>query len=385
MSRLASLSLLTLIAAVSGGAPQAAAPSVGVDVSNMDQQVKPGDDFFAYANGGWLKRTSIPNDQGRWSSFAELDEVARQRTRELLEQAQSATDKTERKAADYYSALLNESAIEAKGYAPLEQDIAAIAAIANLSDLSLAIGKSVRADVDPLNNTNFNTQNLFGIWVAPGFDDSSHYMPFLLQGGLGMPARQYYLDDSAKMQAARVAYQAYVAKVLSLTGVPGAQQKAAAVMALEVQIAKAQLSLVDNNDVVKAHNVWRQSDFAVKAPGIEWIQFFAGAQLTNSPSFDVWQPSAFTKLSALVASQPLDTWKAWLTFHLINHFQQDLPKALQDANFAFYGTTLSGTPEQEARWKRAVRATNGQLGDAVGKLYIAKYFRPPLKPRRSRW
>jgi putative endopeptidase len=242
------------------------------------------------------------------------------------------------------------------------------------------LGESLRADVDPLNDTNFETENLFGLWVAPGFSDSEHYTPYLLQGGLGIPSRDYYLGTSDKMKAVQVAYKNYVAAALKLGGVTDADKKAAAIFALESEIAKAQESIVDSQDVVKANNVWARSDFAKKAPGLDWDQFFAGAKLPAN-SFIVWQPSAFTGLSKLVASQPLDVWKAWLAFHRINHFAPVLAKAFVDARFEFYGKALSGTPKQQDRWKRAVNITNDALGDAVGKLYAAKYFPPEAKAK----
>ena len=374
--------LLLALALCASAAFAADAPLKGVDLSALDKTATPGDDFYRYANGAWLTRTQIPADQSSWGAFNQLNEITRQRTRGLIEDAVKANAGGEAgKVADFYASFLDEAGIEAKGIAPLKTDLDALAAIADKRALALALGKSLRADVDPLNNTNFNTENLFGIWVAPGFSDSAHYHPYLLQGGLGMPARGYYLDQTAKMAAARAAYQTYVATLLKLAGIEGAADKAKAILALEIKIASAQASIVDNQDVVKANNIWRAADFGKNAPGLDWQTFFAGAGLDKIGDFYVWQPGAFRGLSALVASEPLETWKAWALFHRINHFSPELPKAFVDARFNFYGKGLSGTPQQQDRWKRAINATNGALGDAVGKLYAAKYFPPAAKAK----
>jgi putative endopeptidase len=357
-------------------------PLVGIDTAAMDRSSVPGDNFYAYANGSWLKQTEIPADQSAWGSFNALNEIARQRTRGLIEDAaKSHPSGEEKKVSDFYASFVDEAEINAKGIAALQPQLEAIAAIGEKNALALAIGQSLRADVDPLNNTNFNTENLFGIWVAPGFSDSAHYTPYLLQGGLGIPSRDYYLSDTVKMKSARAAYQTYVAAALKLAGIADSGRKAAAILALETKIAKAQESIVDSQDVVKANNVWSRADFAKNAPGLAWDKFFKGARLEGVNSYIVWQPSAFSGLSALVASESLETWKAWLTFHRINHFNAELPVAIGDARFAFYGKALSGTPAQLDRWKRGVNMTNAALGDAVGKLYAAKYFPPAAKAK----
>ena len=376
-SRLPLLAFLVLAApAFAADAPH------GIDLSAMDRAVKPGDDFYAFANGAWLKRTEIPADQARWGGFSILNLEAQTRTRALLEAAgKTATGSEARKAGDFYAAFMAEAAIEKKGLLPLEAQLDAIAAIPDKRALARALGEGLRADVDPLNDTNFQTENLFGIWVAPGFADSAHYAPYLLQGGLGIPSRDFYLGATDKMKAVQAAYRAYVTAALKLAGVSDAEKKSAAILALEMKIAKAQESIVESQDVVKANNQWARGDFAKKAPGLDWGGFFDGAGLAQVDHFIVWQPSAFAGLSKLVASEPLDVWKDWLLFHRLNHFAPELPKAFVDARFEFYGKALSGTPKQQDRWKRGVNATNDALGDAVGKLYAAKYFPPEAKAK----
>jgi len=355
----------------------------GVDPAAMDKSVIPGDDFYNYANGSWLKRTQIPADQSAWGAFSVLNEEVEKRTRALIENAPKggAPGSEASKVGDYYASFMDKAGIDAKGIARLQPQLAAIAAISDKSELAKAIGATLRADVDPLNNTNFHTENLFGIWVAPGFRDSERYTPYLLQGGLGIPSRDFYLGTDSRMKAVQAAYKKYLTTALGLAKIADAEKKALAIFDLEMEIAKVQESIVDSEDVVKANNLWARSDFPKKAPGLDWNQFFAGAGLSGIDNFVVWQPSAFTGLSKLAADVPLDTWKAWLAFHRINHFADELPTAFVDAHFDFYGKALSGTPQQLDRWKRAIRATNAALGDAVGKLYAAKYFPPEAKSK----
>jgi endothelin-converting enzyme/putative endopeptidase len=274
---------------------------------------------------------------------------------------------------------MDEAGIEAKGLAPLRPHLDAIAAIHDKTQLARALGETLRADVDPLNNTNFHTANLFGLWVAPGFQDSDHYTAYLLQGGLALPDREYYVSDSAHMRDLRAKYQTHVAAMFKLAGFDNPDARAAHVVDLEHSIAEKHIPLDENEDIHKANNTWQQSDFAAKAPGLDWSEYFAGAGLTKQSSFIVWQPSAFAGESALVASVSLDAWKDWLAYHLIESYASVLPKAFADERFAFFGQTLSGTPQQRPRWQRGVFAVNGLLGDEVGKLYAQRYFPPQAK------
>ncbi len=182
------------------------------------------------------------------------------------------------------------------------------------------MGESLRADVDALNNTNFHTPNLFGLWVAPGFNDSEHYAAYLLQGGLQLPDREYYLADSDRMRDIRAKYQAHVSAMLKLAGFTDTDARAERIVELEHAIAEKHISLAENEDIHKANNTWKQSDFAAKAPGLDWAEYFRAAGLGKQASFIVWQPTAFTGESALVASTPLDTWKDWLAYHLIEEY-----------------------------------------------------------------
>jgi putative endopeptidase len=354
----------------------------GIAVANMDRSVKPGDDFYQYANGDWIKRTEIPPDRGRIGVFTSLSELSDKRPAALIEEMAKAgapAGSGARKIADLYNSYMDEAAIEARGLAPVESHLKAIAAIHNKQELAYALGESLRADVDALNNTNFHTANLFGLWVAPGFNDSDHYAAYLLQGGLQLPDREYYLADSDRMRDIRSKYQTHLSAMLKLAGFTDSDARAARIVELEHAIAQTHISLADNENIHKANNTWTQADFAAKAPGVDWAEFFRGAGLSKQASFIVWQPGAFAGESALVASTALDTWKDWLAYHLIEAYGGVLPKALADERFAFFGKILSGTPEQRPRWKRGVDAVNRLLGDEVGKIYAQRYFPPEAK------
>ncbi|MEP6645044.1 MAG: M13 family metallopeptidase [Acidobacteriaceae bacterium] len=353
----------------------------GIEVADMDPSVKPGDDFYQYANGAWVKKTEIPPDRGHVGVFSTLDDQSNKRTAGLVEEIvkSGSTEPSKRKIADLYNSYMNESSIETKGIAPLKPHLDAIAAIKNKRELAAALGKTLRADVDALNNTNFHTANLFGLWVAPDFNDSDHYTPYLLQGGVELPDREYYLDNSERMRDTRTKYEAHIAAMLKLAGFDREEERAKNIVALEHSIAEKHQSLEANEDIHKANNPWKQSDFASKAPGLDWKEYFSAAGLGNQQNFIVWQPNAFTGEASLVESVPLDSWKDWLAFHFIEAHAGVLPKAFADERFNFVGKTLSGTPQQRPRWQRGVFVVNSLLGDDLGKMYAQRYFSPEAK------
>ncbi len=343
--------------------------------------VLPGDDFYHYANGSWMASTEIPADRGNWGAFAALSEETNARIVKLIEAAGKAPSASARQVADYYRAYLDEAAIEAKGIAPLQPLLKKIDALADKAALTRALGASLRADVDPLNMTDFFTENLFGLWVAQGLSDPSRNVPYLLQGGLGMPDRAYYLGDSQKMADLRKQYQEHIAAMLTLAGYADAPARAARVFALERAIAESHASREDSADVTKANNVWRAADFAKQAPGMDWAAFFDSAGLKGQDSFIVWHPGALTGAAALVSATPLATWQDFLRFHSINQFAGALPRAVSTQRFSFYGRALSGAQQQPLRWKRALAATNAALPDALGQMYVARHVAPESKAR----
>ncbi len=365
--------------AVEQDAAQAQGPTV--IVSYMDRTVRPGDEFYLYACGDWIKHTQIPADRTVVTLGTPLGDETDKRVAGLIAEAAKsgapAGDKS-RKIADLYQSFMDEAGIEARGTKLLQPHLDAIAAIHNKRELARALGETLRADVDGLNNTNFHTPNLFGLWVAPGFNDPEHYAAYLMQGGLQMPDREYYLSDSTSNREIGGKYQAHVAAMLKLAGFKDTDARAARIVELEHAIAEKHISLAENDDIHKANNYWKLSDFTAKAPGLDWAEYFRGAGLSQE-SYIVWQPTAFTGESALVASTALEAWKDWLAFHLLEAQANGLPKAFSDEHFAFVGKVLSGTPQQRERWRRGTYLVDGLLGDDLGQLYAKKYFPPAVK------
>jgi putative endopeptidase len=362
---------------------QAADPAGGVDRAAMDLSIAPGDDFFRYANGGWLKSAQIPPDRSSWGPAEVLSELTAQRTADLIREsaAHSSPGTDTRKIGDYYASFMDEAAIEKLGLAPLAPGLKAIDAISDRGALAAALGRTLRADVDVLNATSLHTENLLGLWVAQDLDDPSRYAPFLLQGGLVMPDRDYYVNPAPKMAEIRKQYRTHIEAMLRLAHLDDPAGAAARIFELERRMAQVHWDRAQSEQVLKGNNHWSASEFSQRAPGLDWKAFFAAAGLGSQQQFVVWQPSAVTGLAALTASVPLATWKEYLRFHLLEANAAFLPKAFVEERFAFHGRVLSGTPRMRPRWKRAVSVTDAALGEAVGKLYVARYFPPAEKAR----
>ncbi len=369
-----------LRAAAQAQAPAAPA-SRGIDVAGMDRTVEAGDDFFRFANGTWDRTTPIPEDRSSWGLDATLAEEAASRTRGLLENAgtTAAAGSDARKAGDYYAAYMDEAGIDALGLGPLQKLLDRIGAVADRTQLAAVIGEAMRNDVDPLNATNMHTDRLFGVFIAQDVNQPARNTAYLLQGGIAMPDREYYLAADAHMTAQRAKYKAHIVNVLKLAKMPDADAAADRIFELETKIATAHESREDSQDVHKANNPWARADFSSKAPGLDWTAVFKAAGLDAQPQLIVWQPAAIAGEAALVASEPIDVWKDYLRYEIVNHWSNLLPKAFVEERFDFFGKALSGTPQMAVRWKRAVASTNGAMGDAVGRLYVARYFPPEAK------
>jgi putative endopeptidase len=352
------------------------AAAVGIDPSAMDRTVRPGDDFYAYANGEWMKKTEIPGDRSNIGGFYIADQKTEERLAELiggLLKDNPAPDTDEGRIKTYYQAFMDQAAIDKAGMAPIQPDLDRFNAIATVTDLSRVLGEQLRADVDPLNATDFRTENLFGIFVTQALA-GGEVMPYILQGGLGLPEREYYLSADPKMEALREKYRAYIAQLLGEAGMPDAAVRAQRIFDLEMKIARAHATRAESEDFAKSADEWSRADFARKAPGIDWEAFFAAGQLGSQQKFAAYHAGAIPRLAALVASEPLEAWKDWLAFHQINSHASVLPARLEAASFAFNGMALTGTKAQRPRDKRALDALDNALGDAVGKLYVEKYF-----------
>ena len=356
--------------------------TIGINPAYRNLSVKPGDDFEEYANGGWRKSAEIPADRASTGAGFEVFERAEKRNADLVREAVAANpspDTPRGMIAAYYAAFMDTANIEKRGLDPLKEKLREIDAIKTKTDLARVLGERLRADVDPLNATVMWTENLFGVWVTQALSEPDRTVPYLLQGGLGMPDREYYLSNEPEMAKQRAAYQTYVGELMKLAGRSDPAGRADRIVALEKKMASVHVDRVTSQDVHKANNPATLADLKSNAPGLDWDAYLSAAGLEKQPMFIIWQPGAIKGLSALVGSEPLETWKEWFVFHTISQNTACLPQAYYDLRFGFYGKTLEGTPKQLERWKRAIANINEDLGDALGKIYVAKYFPPSSK------
>jgi predicted metalloendopeptidase len=381
--RVLTVVILAVVLVAAPGCRKKPELQTGIDLAGMDTSIAPGDDFNEYTNGGWIKATPIPADKSSYGVGAILIDEVRKRTQALIQEAAnpgSSPSEDARKIGDFYSSFMDEAAIESKGITPLKPQLEGIAAIADRDDLARVLGGELRADVDPLNNTNFETGNLFGVWISQGLTDPTSSFPYLLQGGLGMPDRDYYLSTTPHMVELRKQYRTHIGAIFKLAGFADQDARAGRVFALETAIAKVHATRVESEDV-HAAVLWKREELAVKAPGLDWRALLGAAGLSDASSLIVWHPKAISGLSGLVAKEPLDVWKDWLVFHAIEKAASFLPKAFVDEDFQFYGKALNGTPELRPRWQRGVDFTNEALGEVVGKLYVERYFPAETKAK----
>ena len=384
MNRFASrfIALALAAAPLAALSAQRAASIPGLDASAMDPAVRPGDDFYRYANGSWDRRTQIPPEAASFGAFNIAAKQANANVMEIVHRAAAAnaapgTD--ERKEADFYRAYLDTAAIAARHLGPLQPLLDSINTIPSKEALARFLGAHLRADVDPINTAVVHTDNPFGLWVAQDFNHPGHNVATLMQGGIELPDRSYYLDPSQKMADLRAAYRTHVARMLTLGMAPTPMVAAESIIALETRIAQAHWKVEDTYDPSKGNNHWARADFGRKAPGLDWNAFFAAAKLADQDSLVAWQPSAITGIAALIASQPLASWKELLAYHAIEDHAAVLPWQFDREAFAFFGKTLSGAEAQESRDARAVAATSDALGFIVGKAYVTRYFPPAAK------
>jgi putative endopeptidase len=381
MLRIRIILLLMIASAVIALGRSAKAADEHAAAQDIDHSVKPGDDFYRYANGGWLKTAAIPAGKPGFDTRAVLVQRTSRRVSDLIQEAaktQSGNGTITQKVGEYYASFMGLDAIEAKGLAPLSAEMRTIGAINSKASLSAYLGSTLNTEVDGLTS---NSDHIFGVWANQSFTDSQRYVFHLLQGGLGMPDRETYLDASAKAVTLRSQYRSHIAAILKLAGVADSETKAASILALEIRIAQSHAPDSDATDVFKQNNPWKRADFSVKAPGMDWDEYFTAAGVADQPEFIVWQPSAVISSSALVGSVELDTWKDYLRFHLIEHYASVLPKAVGVEDFAFYRTVLAGTKQMPDRSTTAIAATNAALGQAVGQLYVKRYFPPEAKAK----
>ncbi len=371
---LAATAITGVTAAISQTAepkPAPAAPTgaqygtFGFDEKGMDKTVQPGDDFYTFANGNWSKTTPIPADKSNYGSFNLLSDLSETRTRGILD---TAAKDPNSKIGRAYATFLDTGTIEGKGLAPIKPWLSKIAALKDRAGYPALLAETDRAGIG----------GPFGGGVGQDDKQPEQYALSLGQSGLGLPDRDYYLSTDAKLVEARNAYRAHIVKMLSLAGEPNAEARATALLAFETEIAKVSWTRVDSRDATKTYNKMTVADLAKRAPGFDFAAYFKGIG-TPVPTVIVAQPSAITGIAKLVSTAPIGVLKDQLILRSLDGYADVLPKAFDAEQFAFYGTVLGGTPEQEARWKRGVQFTSGALDDEVSKLYVAQYFPPETK------
>ena len=363
MLSLATASLLAFSAATTASAAKPVYGDWGYDSSAMDSSVKPGDDFWAYVNGSWDKRTQIAPDRASAGPFVTLSDGAERDVRAIVEQLSNDPNRDQlgQQIGDYYASFMDTAAIEAAGTAPLKPYLAEIDGAKSRSQLlSLFVKPGFAAPID--------------LGIVPDFKDSEHYTVATGQATLGLPSREYYLDDSAKMKAHRAAYRDYIITIQKLAGLPGGEAAADRIIALETELSKAQWPAAERRQMDKIYNPMTRAELTKLAPQFEWTSTLAKAGLAGAKSVIVIEPSAVAGAGKIFASTPLSTWKEWLAFRFVSDHASVLPKAIDDARFAFYSKQLSGVQQQRDRWKRGVAAVNAALGEGVGKIYVEKHY-----------
>jgi len=350
----------------------------GLDQGGMDTSVRPQDDLFRHVNGRWLLETQIPADKSNYGSFTSLADTARENVRTIIEEsARNPTDDVARKIGDFYQSYMNEASIDKKGIDPLRAELAVIGKLATTDDVVAHFGRS----------------NPMGIPSPVGFmidvDDknSSHYLVNVMQHGLTLPDRDYYLEDKENYRNARQALTKYIERLFELAKLPGGTDVSSKILKLETELAKVHWSKTELRDAEKRYNLYRTEDLSKLTSKFPWQQFFAACGAPKLAEVNVATPSYFQGLEKLVETVSVDEWKEYLRFRALDEAAPFLTKNFADAHFELHERAVSGVPEQQPRWKRAVDATAGAgagdfgaLGDALGQLYVKKHF--PAESRR---
>lgn len=359
----------SLVLAAGLSSVSAVASNSGLDLSAIDTAVRPQDDFFRYANGTWLKNTEIPADKSRYGSFIILYDKSQQDVRAIVDELAAKKDLSgdDKKVADYYASFMDEDRINTAGLKPLANKLAAIDAIETHAQLAAAFGNKSAGPAP------------FGFYINQDRKDSTRYVVYLTQSGLGLPDRDYYLVENEKFAQIRSQYQKHLETVLALMGSDAPAADAKAVYVLESDLAKIQWSRVDNRDAVKTYN--RYKDLTKLASKFNWDAYLSASEIAGKGPFIVRQPSYMEQLDTLIHSTPLGTWRTYLKWQLVNSYSPLLSAPFADARFEFYGKALSGRQQQQPRWKRAIRSTNGVLGEAIGRAYVDRHFKPEAKQR----
>ena len=346
-----------------------------IDQSNMDPAVKPGDNFYLYANGTWLKNNAVPASKTSWGSFMILRQESSERIRTLLQEAAANTgkDRTTQMIGDFYASGMDSAAIEAKGYQPIKADLDQIAGVGNMQDLVMQMATM---------RTMGYGGGFVSVGVSPDSKNVSKYIPGIGQGGTTLPDRDYYLKNDSRSMAVRSAYKNYVQQLFTLVGQSPAQAAAAmdAVLRIETALAKMQYTRVELRDPYKRYNKFSVKDLSATTPSLNWETLLPMLKINGADSILVSNPGFLKTADALLSAVPLADWKAYLQWNVLKRSAPYLSSAFIDAGFK-YNQALSGQKEQTPRWQRMSALIDGSLGEQLGQLYVQRYFKPEAKQR----
>ena len=360
-----------------GGNTETASARKLLDPANMDTTIRPGDDFFMYANGTWLKNNPIPGDQTRWGSFNELQENNYKALHDLLDAAannkSAAKGSADQKVGDMYRSGMDSAAIDKAGITPLNGTLTRIDAITDANGILNEI---------TLGQTQGNGQ-LFAFYVAPDDKNVTKQTPQFMQGGLGMPDRDFYFNKDERSAKIREAYKQYQVQLLMLMGADSATAKkdAAEIYGLEEKLAGASMTRVEMRDPYKLYNKFNVEGLNKLTPGMDWKTVFSNLKIGNQDSCIVATPKFFTEVSKQLKSTPVDVWKKYLKFHTVNDMAPYLSSNFDKARFDFYGKVVRGQKDQKPRWQRVLNVVDGSVGELLGQMYVDKHFKPEAKKR----
>ncbi len=349
-----------------------------LDLSTFDTSVRPQDDLFLYVNGTWLNTTEIPSDKSNYGSFIRLADQAQENIRLLIEEAakqEHSQSSNEQKVGDFYRSFMDEERVNELGISPLYPDLEAIDSIESSDDLLRYFGQAQRLGIT----------TPIGFFVMQDAKDSTRYMAQLIQSGTTLPDRDYYLKDDEKSKNAQEALKQYIAKLYELAGFDQGEEWAEKILELETRLAQAHWKREVLRDAEKRYNKMTLEQLAELTPGMDWSPFLEATDARPIEDVNVMTPSYFEELATIFEQTPLETWRQYLKFHLIDGFAPYLSQPFVDAHFDLHDREIAGVPEQKPRWKRGVELVAGAgtgfgaLGDAVGQMYVAEYFKPEAK------
>ncbi len=348
-----------------------------IDPANMDKSVRPGDNFFQYANGTWLKNTPIPGDKTRWGSFDQLAENNVNALRSLLDSVAKVKNAPKgsltQKVGDFYRSGMDSNAIDKAGITPLKSTFDRIDKIADANALLAEMALEHTMGLGPA----------FGFYISPDDKMVTKMICQFFQGGLGMPGREYYFDKDERTAKIRTAYQAYIPKMLQLMGEDKAtaEKDAADIYKLEEALASASLTRVEQRDPIKLYNKYHVNEISKMTPGLDWKNLLTMLKVKGEDSVIVGMPKFYEEFAKQLKATPVSVWKKYLKFHTLNDMAAYLSSDIDKAHFEFYGTAMRGQKVMSARWKRVQRVVDGSVGELLGQLYVQKYFKPEAKKR----